>query len=357
MSMPLFREEQLDSPLGYFSAQPGQTLKDGTWTITRKLGWGPRSSTWLVIDKNDQHCALKILTAAATADPDAKNERYFVLKAMKATASSGVPELLETFEEKNERGRKHFCLLYRLLGPSVEDLRQGNVYHGQNLPVHIVQKVIGDISETLANLASQNIIHGAVTPDNFLFVSVQQGDQVRKVLAKAPADKSVKIQGSDGVSYPTVKSQPIPNHYTWESKADDIAYTIFNLANFAHARQTTAITLDTPKNIQPPEALTGGKIDLSSDVWTLGCTTYLLLTGKPLFAESYVASPVKVAHETLGKLESLLTESANVTEKDLASTAKFLRMCLSVKSANRATALEVLEGGWITRGCACGWCG
>ena len=38
--MSLFPKEQLDSPLGYFSTQPGQTLKDGTWTITRKLGWG-----------------------------------------------------------------------------------------------------------------------------------------------------------------------------------------------------------------------------------------------------------------------------------------------------------------------------
>jgi len=85
--------------------------------------------------------------------------------------------------------------------------------------------------------------------------------------------------------------------------------------------------------------------------------TYLLLTGKPLFDESYVASPVKVAQETLDKLESLLTESANITEKDLASTAKFLRMCLAVKIANRATALEVLECGWVTTGCACGWCG
>ena len=164
--MPLFPEEQLDSPLGYFSAQPGQTLKDGTWTISRKLGWGPRSSTWLVIDKNNLHRALKILTAATTADPNAKNERHFVLKAMKAVPS-GVPELLETFEEKDNRGRRHFCLLFRLLGPSVEDLRQGNVYHGQKLPVHIVQKVIGDISDRLANLATQNIIHGGKS--NYLF--------------------------------------------------------------------------------------------------------------------------------------------------------------------------------------------
>jgi len=166
--MSLFPEEQLDSPLGYFSAQPGQKLKDGTWKITRKLGWGPRSSTWLVVDGDDRHCALKILTAAATADPKAKHERHFVLKAMKAIPSAyGVSQLLDTFEEKDERGRKHFCLLFRLFGPSVEDLRQGNAYHGQSLPVHIVQKVICDISERLVNLASQNIIHGGKS--NYLF--------------------------------------------------------------------------------------------------------------------------------------------------------------------------------------------
>jgi hypothetical protein len=159
IAMPLFPEEQLDSPLGYFPAQPGQKLKDGTWTITRKLGWGPRSSTWLVIDKNDQHCALKILTAAATAVSNAKTERHFALKAMEAVPND-VPELLDTFEEKDERGMKHFCLLFSLFGPSVEDLRQGNAFNGQNLPVHIVQKVIGDISERLTDLASENIIHG-----------------------------------------------------------------------------------------------------------------------------------------------------------------------------------------------------
>ena len=49
-------------------------------------------------------------------------------------------------------------------------------------------------------------------------------------------------------------------------------FTIVWLNSSSLARQTTAITLDTPKNIQPPEALTGGKIDSSSDIWALGCT-------------------------------------------------------------------------------------
>ena len=78
-----------------------------------------------------------------------------------------VPQLLDTFKEEDKQGRKHLCLLFRLLGLSVEDLRQGNADHGQNLPVHIVQKVIGNISNHLADLATQNIIHGGKS--NYLF--------------------------------------------------------------------------------------------------------------------------------------------------------------------------------------------
>ena len=93
-----------------------------------------------------------------------------------------------------------------------------------------------------------------------------------------------------------------------------------------------------------------------SRLWMILNQTYLLLTGKHLFDESYVASPVKVAKETLGKLENLLTEIGNAAEEDVAPAAKFLR-CLAVKVVNRATADEVLEGDWITSGCACGWHG
>ena len=85
--------------------------------------------------------------------------------------------------------------------------------------------------------------------------------------------------------------------------------------------------------------------------------TYLLLTGKHLFDESYVASPIKVAKETHGKLEILLRESGNIAEKDITPTANFLRECLAIKSVNRASVDEILDGVWITSGCACGWRG
>ena len=74
----------------------------------------------------------------------------------------------------------------------------------------------------------------AVTPNNFLFFSVQWGEDLQKVLTKLLANKPVKIQGSNGVWYPTVKSQPIPNHYTWKSEVNNIVYALLHLANFLH---------------------------------------------------------------------------------------------------------------------------
>jgi hypothetical protein len=57
MSAAAFPEEQLeklDSPACYFAvlAKPLRMIDGRRWTITRKLGWGPRSSTWLALDNN-----------------------------------------------------------------------------------------------------------------------------------------------------------------------------------------------------------------------------------------------------------------------------------------------------------------
>src|SRR6266545_4673493 len=85
--------------------------------------------------------------------------------------------------------------------------------------------------------------------------------------------------------------------------------------------------------------------------------TYLLLTGRLLFSDSYVASPIQTATETLGKLKSLLTESGKIPEKDISATASFLRLCLAIRLSKRASTAEIVNGSWIMNGCSCRWCG
>jgi hypothetical protein len=143
-----FPEEQLDSAAGYFPAHPGQSLKNGRFTIIRKLGWGPRSSTWLALDNNLSHLsydAIKIFTMTATEDSTGNNERYFLLLDHLKDISLGIPRLTSYFYEHDTNGKKHLFLVFHALGTTIEDLRLTNIYHGENLPVHVVQRVAGCI--------------------------------------------------------------------------------------------------------------------------------------------------------------------------------------------------------------------
>lgn len=135
----------------------------------------------------------------------------------------------------------------------------------------------------------------AVTADNFLFWCAQAGDDIRKVLAKSPSERAEKVLGSDGVTYPVVKSQPLPHGYTWDATAEDIGYTKIYLSNYAHGKDSARVrdyflkgdilarhvgsahTLHPPKNFLPPEALQGGRMTVESDIWTLGCTVSFIL--------------------------------------------------------------------------------
>jgi serine/threonine-protein kinase SRPK3 len=121
------------------------------------------------------------------------------------------------------------------------------------------------------------------------------------------------------------------------------------------------------KEFLAPEVLQreGRRIDNKSHVWiTVSFSflipswsyrlhqAYLLLTGRSLFSDSYIASPVAVAKQTLqfGKLERLLTECGKIEERDICPTALFLRSCLEIKPTVRASAKEIMTGGWATSG-------
>ena len=51
--MSLFPEEPLNltagEGFGYFPSYPGQKLNNDQYEITRKLGYGPRSSVWMAL--------------------------------------------------------------------------------------------------------------------------------------------------------------------------------------------------------------------------------------------------------------------------------------------------------------------
>ena len=102
--------------------------------------------------------------------------------------------------------------------------------------------------------------------------------------------------GADGVTYPSVISQPIydAKAMNWDSPPEDMEYEVFYLINFEYGMDPILVFYIyklkngysntsgrrscnfciTSKNFAAPEVLErgNGRIDTKSDIWMLGCT-------------------------------------------------------------------------------------
>ena len=146
-----------------------------------------------------------------------------------------------------------------VLGPSIEDLRQQSLLLSDTktktlLSVHLVQRIVGSILETLERLHYHRFIHCglyftpfqkftiyqetyayyfniAVTPDNICTSVFQRKVELDPILAKLPPCTIERKVIVDSVEYPIVLSQPIPHNLNLNDTHMD---TGFYLNNFGH---------------------------------------------------------------------------------------------------------------------------
>ena len=251
--MSEFPEEPLNLPasegFGYYPAYPGLKVKRGRYKVIRKLGYGPRSSVWLVEDLKCVYCeiylfifdysdprgdfglsALKILTAHATLQKTLELKRLRAVKRLRLFYR--LPNFHDHFDVHSHHGR-HSCFALSVVGSSIEDLRQS--LPTKTLPVHVVQKVVGSVLEALYDLHRSRMVHcgpyiahlflhklyrkltpylflfkTAVLPDNICTSVFQRKDDLDPLLATLPPCTIERKVTVDGVEYPIVRSQPIP---------------------------------------------------------------------------------------------------------------------------------------------------
>ena len=113
-----FPQEPLDLPAsegeGHYPAGIHQKLNSGKFEIVRKLGYGPRSSTWLAYtwdeEEKERYFAIKIYTVAASEH--AKTVKVPIFKGVHCfiPASRALPPPRGTFWENTGAG-SHLCLV------------------------------------------------------------------------------------------------------------------------------------------------------------------------------------------------------------------------------------------------------
>ncbi|KAF6741803.1 kinase-like domain-containing protein [Ephemerocybe angulata] len=383
--MSSFPEEPLNlsaaDGFGYLPADIAQPLDGGRYTIVRKFGWGPRSSTWLAQEKSSPdatkplYWAIQAFTVAKSRDVEATLLPLLQKEVSQAGRDIDFPNLRGSFWEESVHG-EHLCLVMSAYGLPFSEVVRAAVDSGRaGLPVHVVQKATSVILETLEALHAENVMHAGVKLENLKFWPSTYENDLQNHLAESPPPKTQIING-----IPAVRSQPLANYKVeWDEPMSDVSRWMLLLSGFGHAQVPPYAPESGLDYSSAPETLLENACGLSTDIWMLGCLVFELLTGKPLFtstgspaerlAEIRDILQVKIPDAWLGdtKVQALSnattsTESLQhrlkqtLTETEASAAHSFLRKCLVLDPAGRASAGKLQDDEWVEEGAQCSCC-
>ena len=220
--------------------------KIGRYEISSKLGAGGMGEVYLAQDtKLDRKVALKILPSDMVEDESGDHVRRFVQEA-KAASALNHPNIL-TIYEIDEIDSAQFIATEFIDGETLRDrVRKGSLTPSEVLDIGI------QVASALSATHSVGIIHRDIKPDNIML----RQDGIVKVLDFGLAKLTRERETPDSNSFATTQ----------------------NLINTA-----IGVVLGTAQYMSPEQAR-GFDVDPRTDIWSLGCVLYEMLSGRQPFA-------------------------------------------------------------------------
>ncbi|MFL5516530.1 MAG: serine/threonine-protein kinase, partial [Gemmatimonadales bacterium] len=219
------------------------------YAVERTLGQAGMATVWLARDlRYNRQVALKVLDAAPADRMGA--ERF--LREIELAARLQHPHIVSVYDSGETAGRLWFTMPY-IEGESVRDRlkREGA------LPAADAVRIAREAARALQYAHEQGVIHRDVKPENILLTH-------------------------DGSSL--VADFGIARPQTAEAQAQHLT--------------TTGLVVGTPLYMSPEQAGGSDAVDPRTDVYSLGCTLYEMLTGEPPFRADSVHGVI-VKHLTV----------------------------------------------------------
>ncbi|MDX8388331.1 MAG: protein kinase [Ghiorsea sp.] len=221
----------------------------GRFVIEKELGRGAMGAVYLGRDpKIDRVVAVKTLALAQEFDSTEIKEveqRFF--QEASAAGRLNHPNIVTIYDAAEEHDLAYIAMEY-ISGDSLDAFVQKD----RLLPTDLVLKIIAKIADGLEYAGQQGIVHRDIKPANIMFNE---------------AKNIVKI-------------------------------TDFGIARISSSGKTkTGMILGTP-SFMSPEQMSGAHVDLRSDIFSLGVTMYVLLTGeKPFPGDSLASISYKIVND------------------------------------------------------------
>ena len=218
-----------------------QLQRLGRYELKRKLGAGGMGAVYLALDTElNRLVALKVL-------PPEKAENRTLVKRFKAEAQAVAQLTHDNIVRVYESGEKagyHYIALEYVEGTDVHRL----IKKRGRIPIRRASEIITQVAQALEHAAEAGIVHRDIKPANLLI-----------------------------------------------TQAGVVKLTDLGLARVLDENETTSITragttVGTVDYMAPEQARNSKAADIRSDIYSLGCTWYHMLTGTPPYPEGSVTN-------------------------------------------------------------------
>jgi serine/threonine-protein kinase len=197
----------------------------------------------------DLHRTVAVKVLSLRQADDVESERRFQTEARSA-ARLDHPNIAGVHYVGEDRGVRYIVFEY-IEGTNVRDL----VYANGRLDVGSAISIAAQIAAALSHAWERDVVHRDIKPSNILITQDGMAKLVDMGLAR-----------------------------------------LESLENTGHDETATGVTLGTFDYISPEQARNPRDADVRSDIYSLGCTLFFMLTGQPPFPEGTVLQKL-LAHQ------------------------------------------------------------
>jgi serine/threonine protein kinase/Tfp pilus assembly protein PilF len=206
----------------------------GRYEIEREIGQGAFATVYLAKDsRHDRKLALKVLNA----DPSSETGELRFIREIRMLARLQHPNILPL----HDSGHFEAFLYYLMPYVSGETLRL-RMSRERHLPIDAATRICGEAADALSYAHGQGIIHRDIKPENIL------------------------LSGGHAIV------------------ADFGIARAIDVAGVQQLTRTGMGGPGTPAYMSPEQLMGDRQLDGRSDIYSLGCVLYEMLTGKPPFA-------------------------------------------------------------------------
>jgi len=247
------------------------------YDIVRELGRGGMAIVYLARDhRHDRQVAIKVMRPEVSAQ---SNTQRF-LREIKVAARLQHPHILTVHDSGSAGGDLYYVMPY----VEGESLRE-RIARGP-MTVEATVEIAREVADALDYAHRQGVIHRDIKPENILLTAGSGNTGGHAVVADFGIARAVDV-------------------------------------NREPSATATGIAVGSPAYMSPEQAMGWKEIDGRSDVYSLGCVVYEMLTGKPPFgrgsARQMMAGHVSGSPEALGAGRSHIPTSVQLAvEKAMA---------------------------------------